>query len=324
MAQTRPYSKSRRPPVMWDHRKDKYMLLAIFSQLNIRGPDFKQLADMLGSEIYSADMLKRRFRELRQMAAEVIEDRQDRQVEIPHQQSATAKNDVIVIDDPITEEFVARASAASPKTPSPRPAQPPGAQLSPPISNPSSPSIRSSKRRAQTAPPASTTSEKSRKSDDGGPHLSAPKSKSKSRRHDNNDTESSTTGKSKTVLNETGNSRVKKKRRGPKHNAQETQADVTNNTLPEEHTLSSRPATARRPSKNKVNDNSGNSSTSPPSTSVRTQDFQVLTPPITTWDKEWPFGPPPTSPSPKRGRAYGGFYPGRKRFVFPSVYESFP
>ncbi|KAL4949654.1 hypothetical protein BDW69DRAFT_173884 [Aspergillus filifer] len=230
MTQTGSSSKSCRPPVTWDHRKDKYMLLAILSQLNIRGPDFKQLADMLGSDIYSADMLKRRFRELRQMAAEIIEDRQDRQVENPHQQPNTAENYTIMIDDLITEGPVARTSAASPKTPWPRPSQPLGVQPSPPISNPSSPSIRPSKRRAQTAPPDSNTSETSRKSHNAGSHPSAPKIKSKSRRHDNNHTDSSTTGKSKPVLNEAGNSRVKKRRRGPKHNAQETQADLINHT----------------------------------------------------------------------------------------------
>ncbi|KAL4797403.1 hypothetical protein BDV19DRAFT_387210 [Aspergillus venezuelensis] len=324
MARTRPSSKSRRPPVMWDHRKDKYMLLAIFSQLNIRGPDFKQLADMLGNEIYSADMLKRRFRELRQMAAEVIEDRQDRQVEIPHQQSTTPKNDVIVIDDLITEEPVARASVASPKTPSPRPSQPPGAQLSPPISNPSSPSIRSTKRRAQTAPPIFHTFEKSRKSHDGGPHPSAPKSKSKSRRHDNNDTESSTAEKSKTALNEAGNPCVKKKATGPKEQCPRD-TGRRYKRYPAEGThpvISSAPA--RSPSKNKANSNSGSPSTTPPGISAQAQEPQAPTPPITTCDKEWLLGPPPTGLSRELNRACGGFYPGRKQFVFPSVYESFP
>jgi hypothetical protein len=51
-------SKSRRLPVRWDHRKDKFLLLAIFSQMNFTAPDFKQLSDVLGSEIYSAGVLR--------------------------------------------------------------------------------------------------------------------------------------------------------------------------------------------------------------------------------------------------------------------------
>ncbi|KAL4907427.1 hypothetical protein BDW74DRAFT_176196 [Aspergillus multicolor] len=72
----------RRIPVVWDHRKDKFMLLALFSQLNVRTADFDQLADVLGTDIYSADVLRKRFVELRRIATEVFDDRQDRNADI--------------------------------------------------------------------------------------------------------------------------------------------------------------------------------------------------------------------------------------------------
>ncbi|KAL2821774.1 hypothetical protein BDW59DRAFT_164112 [Aspergillus cavernicola] len=76
--------KRQMPAVKWDHRKDKYMLLAIFAQMNTRTPNFTQLSDVLGSEIYSPSALSRRFRHLKQMADEVLEDRQRRDEEISY------------------------------------------------------------------------------------------------------------------------------------------------------------------------------------------------------------------------------------------------
>ncbi|KAL5336262.1 hypothetical protein BJX70DRAFT_400766 [Aspergillus crustosus] len=82
LTQQRGVSKWRRPSVQWDHRKDKFMFLAIFSQMNVIAPDFQQLSDVLGSDIYSGDTLRCRFKELRQIAKEVMEDRQQRDTEM--------------------------------------------------------------------------------------------------------------------------------------------------------------------------------------------------------------------------------------------------
>ncbi|KAL2868730.1 uncharacterized protein BJX67DRAFT_349071 [Aspergillus lucknowensis] len=92
--------KSRRPAVKWDHRKDKYLLLAIFAQSNISSPDYKQLSELMGSKIYSADALKRRFIDLKHMAAEVMEDRQYHNAEINAYENGIDDLDVVRTNEP--------------------------------------------------------------------------------------------------------------------------------------------------------------------------------------------------------------------------------
>lgn len=49
--------KRRRRRIVWDHRRDKYLLLAIFAHMKVKPPNFQEIADILGNETYSADTL---------------------------------------------------------------------------------------------------------------------------------------------------------------------------------------------------------------------------------------------------------------------------
>jgi hypothetical protein len=60
-------AKGRRTAVKWDHRRDKYLLLAIFSQLNTPTPDWNQLSEMMGSDTYSPAMLQYDFYPCREL-----------------------------------------------------------------------------------------------------------------------------------------------------------------------------------------------------------------------------------------------------------------
>ncbi|KAL4866061.1 hypothetical protein BDV12DRAFT_199502 [Aspergillus spectabilis] len=181
-------SKPRRLPVRWDHRKDKFLLLAIFSQMNVTAPDFKQLSDVLGSEIYSAGVLRRRFKDLRDIATEVMEDRQQRGIEAS--EVGLEDDKIILQDEPLIETPVSSpAPSPEPSTlpqdlengleddgiilqdeplvkalaPSPKPfalsqgLEQRAAELTPPASKASTPTHLSSKARASTVPPPPKT-----------------------------------------------------------------------------------------------------------------------------------------------------------------------
>ncbi|CEL06131.1 hypothetical protein ASPCAL07240 [Aspergillus calidoustus] len=124
-------SKLRRPAIKWDHRKDKYLLLAVFAQQNTPAPDYKQLADALGSETYSPDAVKRRLLTLKEMAAAVIEDRHDRHEETAAEQSATEDDDIILVKE--TAVQAPKTTINGPPTPSSsqRQAQPRVQQVAP-------------------------------------------------------------------------------------------------------------------------------------------------------------------------------------------------
>ncbi|KAL4802775.1 hypothetical protein BDV18DRAFT_163737 [Aspergillus unguis] len=152
-----PSRRRRRAPVTWDHRKDKYMLLAIFSQLKIRGTDYQKLADTLGNDAYTAGNLERRFRELRQMAAEVYEDRQDQQAQALRPASPEVQDDNVV-EEPATQP----PPLPVPSTPTPaRQPTPAVPKPTPPPSNILVTAARPRKSRAKTAPPASQAQDSS-------------------------------------------------------------------------------------------------------------------------------------------------------------------
>ncbi|BCS18931.1 uncharacterized protein APUU_11759A [Aspergillus puulaauensis] len=92
--------KRRRRRIVWDHRRDKYLLLAIFAHMKVKTPNFQEIADILGNETYSADTLTRRFRVLRQMATEVMEDRHDKGLEVLEEETTERDRDVIIVDEP--------------------------------------------------------------------------------------------------------------------------------------------------------------------------------------------------------------------------------
>ncbi|OJI96376.1 hypothetical protein ASPVEDRAFT_78150 [Aspergillus versicolor CBS 583.65] len=92
--------KRRRRRIVWDHRRDKYLLLAIFAHMNVKAPDFQEIADMLGNETYSADTLTRRFRVLKQIATEVMEDRHDKGLGVLEEEITERDHDVTIVDEP--------------------------------------------------------------------------------------------------------------------------------------------------------------------------------------------------------------------------------
>ncbi|KAL3476798.1 hypothetical protein BJX99DRAFT_258133 [Aspergillus californicus] len=76
------------------------MLLAIFSQTNTRTPDFRQLSEMMGRDVYSAGALKSRLRTLKSLAEEVIQDRQDRERDITELEETREKTpERSIVDD---------------------------------------------------------------------------------------------------------------------------------------------------------------------------------------------------------------------------------
>ncbi|RDW70739.1 uncharacterized protein DSM5745_08250 [Aspergillus mulundensis] len=152
-------ASKRRPPVVWDHRKDKFMLLALFSQLNIKTADFDQLADVLGSEVYSASALRRRFKELREAATEVFDDRQDRNADVSIVENHRDH------DDDILEFFrdrpaVQRVAPNLPTSPQPRIRSSPVSELSASSKEPAPP--RGLELFAQPTPPSSASSTRTR------------------------------------------------------------------------------------------------------------------------------------------------------------------
>lgn len=114
--------RRRRRRIVWDHRRDKYLLLAIFAHMNVKAPDFQEIADMLGNDTYSADTLtyiypsssisscwytdtlalstRRRFRVLKQMATEVMEDRHDKGLGVLEEEITERDYDVMIVDEP--------------------------------------------------------------------------------------------------------------------------------------------------------------------------------------------------------------------------------
>ncbi|KAL3454676.1 hypothetical protein BJX65DRAFT_301312 [Aspergillus insuetus] len=92
-------AKGRRTAIKWDHRRDKYLLLAIFSQLNTPIPDWNQLSEMMGSDTYSPAMLQKRFLVLQEMSAAGMEDRQDRNAEVYPYEVGTENDNVVYISE---------------------------------------------------------------------------------------------------------------------------------------------------------------------------------------------------------------------------------
>ncbi|KAI9372163.1 hypothetical protein BJX61DRAFT_542987 [Aspergillus egyptiacus] len=126
--------KSRLPSVVWNHRKDKYFLLAIFEQCNIKSPDYYQLSEILGNSVYSPSALRSRFRDLKQLAKEVLEDRQERSPQISQQDNASDdKHDNILVMDETPDEIAALAFDSP--SPLPLPPRQPSAQQTPVKSN---------------------------------------------------------------------------------------------------------------------------------------------------------------------------------------------
>ncbi|KAJ0421970.1 hypothetical protein BJY00DRAFT_281511 [Aspergillus carlsbadensis] len=136
-------AKGRRTAVKWDHRRDKYLLLAIFSQLNTPTPDWNQLSEMMGSDTYSPAMLQhdlpllKRFLVLQEMSAAVMEDRQDRNAEL-YPYEAGAENDDVVYVAETTSRTAASISHKLPPRPPSQPSDHPRVQFSLPKSKPSS------------------------------------------------------------------------------------------------------------------------------------------------------------------------------------------
>ncbi|KAL4929226.1 uncharacterized protein BDV17DRAFT_290878 [Aspergillus undulatus] len=318
MARARPPSKLRRAAVFWDHRRDKYMLLAIFSQLNIRSLNFKQLADTLGSETYSVETLRRRFRELRQMATEVMEDRHDRQLE-EHEQAGTAEDsNFMVVDEPALH-----TSAPSPNTPSPQPSERRGVEPTPPISNVLTPSQRPAKKRAQTEPPPSTTGGVSKKSRKDRDQLFTPKPSPKPLHRDQGSTGDFAAPASSPNDNALNHTRGNKRQKKSKHKSQAPLKEAASDARPKEH-LPPHPAQAPTPPNNPTFISSDNSSTTAAKATDQAWRSSVRDPGSTLPSDKWAFGPPPTGPTRTVERAYGGSYPGQNGSVFPSVYEMFP
>lgn len=109
-------------------------------------------------------LIRRRFRELRQMATEVMEDRHDRRDVVPPQHSAPADDNPRPRDEPAVHTPV-----SIPITPNPAGRPRCGApEPTPPPSNSPVPAPRLPMARAKTAPPRSSNSEPKRPQTQGG------------------------------------------------------------------------------------------------------------------------------------------------------------